>query len=108
QMSFVLVVFVGAALLCPDSSSAVHPIQGKAKVHEVPAGDGLSINDSLTVNDPKDRIQQDSHHKVFLVKLTAGQNYVVRMNAADQDDLDAFLRIEDSGGKALAANDDAP
>ena len=68
----------------------------------------LKARDSaLTVNDPKDRVQKDSYSKVFLVKLTAGTSYVLRMNAKDEDELDAFLRVEDAAGKELAFNDDA-
>jgi len=101
----VVVALSGAALPWANASSPVQ--KDKAKVHEIGAGNGLKIESALTVNDPKDRVQKDSYSKVFLVKLTAGTNYVLRMNAKDEDELDAFLRVEDAAGKELAFNDDA-
>jgi len=79
----------------------------KKKVHEI-GGDGLTINSKLANTDDRDPTAKDCYCKVYQVKMSAGKTYVIRMNAKDQKAIDAFLRVEDSGGKELASNDDAP
>jgi len=84
------------------------PRQPKDKIHEVRVKDGLTIQDKLAVGDDRDKKLKDSYCKVYLVRMTADKTYVIRMNAADQDKIDAVLRVEDKGGKELAFNDDDP
>ncbi len=79
----------------------------KKKVYEVKGGDGLKIEGKLTDKDDKDKNKTESYCKVYLVKLVKGKNYEIRMNAADMQQLDTWLRLEDAKGKELAFNDDA-
>ena len=104
---FMAVALTGVALLWPDPSQAVQKEKKQPKVFAVPGGDGLKIESELKADDPKDKVKKESHRKVFLVKMAVGRNSLP-MNAKDQDDLDAFLHVEDAAGKELADNDDAP
>ena len=79
----------------------------KKKIYEVKGDDGLKIEGKLTDTDDKDKKQTESYCKVYLVKLVKGKNYEIRMNAADMQALDTWLRVEDAKNKELAFNDDA-
>jgi hypothetical protein len=108
-------VLASLALACVCWAAAA-PAQDKKdkggdkerKVYEVPGGDGLKIEGKLTANDDRDKVQQQMYCKVYLVRLAAGKTYTVRMNARDECEIDAYLRIEDEKGNQLSANDDAP
>jgi len=93
-----------AAILLPAASQAVE--KEKDKVFEVKGE--LVIKGALADTDPFDKLLKKSYCKVYLVKMTAGKTYVIRMNADDMMVIDAFLRVEDSAGNQLAFNDDAP
>jgi len=97
----VATVLAGAAL-----SGTAAP--QKDKIHEVRVQDGLTIKDKLAVGDDRDREAKDCYCKVYLVRMHADKTYVIRMNAANENMIDAVLRVEDKDGKELAFNDDAP
>lgn len=111
--SMAIGALVIAATLYPTTGSAVQQKDKdkekvKAKIYEVKGDDGLKIEGKLAETDAKDKKQQNSYCKVYLVKLAKGMKYEIRMNAADSQQLDTFLRVEDAKGKQLAFNDDAP
>lgn len=64
-------------------------------------------NDELTAGDERDAniFATDMPRKVYKLKLTAGKTYQIDMKSTD---VDSILRLEDSDGKELAFNDDAP
>ena len=59
--------------------------------------------DKLSADDPKDKVQKGSPHKVFVVKLQAGTTYLIDMQSLQ---FDTYLRLEDPAGKELAKDDD--
>ncbi len=64
---------------------------------------GVIVHGQLAANDPKDRNRTNSHHKLHLVPLLQGRKYTIDLESTD---FDAYLRLEDPGGKELATNDD--
>lgn len=64
----------------------------------------LSIQGQLTAQDPLDKVQRGSHHKVHLFKMKAGMTYFIEMRS---NTLDSFLRLEDSTNTQLASDDDS-
>jgi len=64
----------------------------------------VKIDGKLSADDPKDKKLTDSPAKIHKVKLTEGKTYDIRLSSMD---FDTYLRIEDDGGKELAANDDS-
>lgn len=67
----------------------------------------LSKNDELTAKDEKDThpFLKRSARKVYTIKLAEGKVYRIDLKSKD---FDAVLRLEDSAGKEVAFNDDAP
>jgi serine protease Do len=63
----------------------------------------LDKKDRLTPDDPKDPVKKSSHHKVYTFKM--GPDSVYTLDLASKK-MDSFLRLEDSTGKQLAADDD--
>jgi thiol-disulfide isomerase/thioredoxin len=63
----------------------------------------LKVEGKLSDDDPKDKLVRNPH-KVHELKMKAGTIYVIDMSSSE---LDPFLRLENSGGKQLAYNDDA-
>ena len=72
-------------------------------VHQV-GKDGLTIDGKLSKADPPLASLGKVPHQVFLVKLEAGQPYVLTLRS---DDFDAFLIVEDAKGKKLSEDDDS-
>lgn len=66
-------------------------------------GKGLTIEGKLTADDPKDALLKNSYQKVHLVKMEAGNTYVIDLRS---NKFDSFLRLEDSAKKQLAQDDD--
>ena len=99
-----------AGLLLPASAKPVDKSKDKGpKVYEVPADkDGLKIEGTLTDKDDKDKVLKNCFCKVYLVKMSKDKKYTIRMNAANMNEMDTVLHVEDSEGKQLAINDDAP
>ncbi len=64
----------------------------------------LTVQAQLTNADPFDKVRTGSHHKVYTYKMVPGRSYVIRM---DSNQLDSYLRVEDSKGTQLAADDDS-
>src|SRR5262245_42300545 len=62
----------------------------------------IKIDGKLTTHDPKDDVTKHPS-KVHEQKLKGGQTYTIDMVSRD---LDSFLRLEDSGKKELAKDDD--
>jgi hypothetical protein len=60
-------------------------------------------DDQLTAADPRDKVLNESHRKVYDVMLKAGRTYVIDMVSSE---FDAYLRLEDPDGKQLAQDDD--
>jgi WD40 repeat protein len=64
----------------------------------------VQIKDKLTATDPRDRLRRQSACKAYTVKLLAGHSYCIDMTS---DQLDSYLRLEDSQGNELAHDDDS-
>jgi hypothetical protein len=64
----------------------------------------IEINGRLTAKDVLDDVRKDSHHKVHEVRLTAGRVYQIDLRSSE---FDPYLRLEDSGRKRLAEDDDS-
>jgi thiol-disulfide isomerase/thioredoxin len=62
----------------------------------------FKVEGKLTDDDPKDKVTKTASN-VRLYKMKAKEAYVIRMAS---DEVDAFLRLENSDGKQLALNDD--
>jgi S1-C subfamily serine protease len=70
----------------------------------------VRLNGVLAAQDPNDRVQQKSHHKVHMVPMTAGRTYVIDMVDVGNPPaakFDPFLRLEDPGGMEVAHDDDS-
>ncbi len=60
---------------------------------------------TLTPEDPEDRYRKKSYVHVYPVHLKSGRSYTFTLESMDNN-LDAFLRVEDRFGNTLALNDD--
>jgi S1-C subfamily serine protease len=67
----------------------------------------------LTRDDPLDKKQADSHHKLYTFKMTPGSTYTIDLVARKGSrkfdpakPFDPFLRLEDAAGTQLAEDDD--
>ncbi|MFO0965647.1 MAG: caspase family protein [Gemmataceae bacterium] len=58
----------------------------------------------LSPEDPRDRVRRGAPHKVHVVKLDAGVNYVIDLESSE---FDSYLRLEDAAGNQLAEDDDS-
>jgi len=65
---------------------------------------GTEIKGKLSPDDPRDKVQAKSPHKVHTMKWKIGESYQIDLVSRD---FDAFLRLEDSAGKQLALDDDS-
>ena len=65
--------------------------------------DGLNIEAVLTKEDPIDKVRK-KHCRVYDVKMKMGVTYVIDLTSKQ---FDAFLRLENAGGKQLAQDDDS-
>jgi hypothetical protein len=63
----------------------------------------IVIEGILDGKDPKDKKLKGSPAKIHMLKLSKGVTYVIDLVSKD---FDAFLRLEDAGGKELAEDDD--
>jgi hypothetical protein len=79
-------------------------LAGDAKPKPADKAPLLDVKGRLTPKDALDKAHQDSYHKVHTLKLTPGRAYRIDLKS---DDFDAYLRLEDSQGKALAEDDDS-
>jgi hypothetical protein len=77
---------------------------------EVKAGDvlavgpeGLTVEAILTKDDPLDKARQ-KHCRAYDVEMNGDKTYVIDLMSKQ---FDAFLRLEDAGGKQLAQDDDS-
>jgi WD40 repeat protein/HEAT repeat protein len=71
------------------------------------AGDtpiALRIQGVLSEGDPSDRVRQGCHTVVHIYPMRAGQTYVIDLESKD---FDAYLRLENAGGKHLICDDDS-
>jgi thiol-disulfide isomerase/thioredoxin len=87
---------IGVIALMPLVSAFNQPGGGQKDDKE------FKVEGVLKTDDPKDKkteVPSQTHN----YKMTAGKAYVIRMVSSE---VDAFLRLEDSGGKELAMNDD--
>jgi S1-C subfamily serine protease len=64
--------------------------------------------DSLSKDDPKDKVQQQSHVKIYTFRMKAGHTYTLDLISGDRTGtkLDTFLRLENADGKEIAQDDD--
>ena len=64
--------------------------------------------DSLSKDDPKDKVQQQSHAKIYTFRMKAGHTYTLDLISGDKTGtkLDTFLRLETADGKEIAQDDD--
>lgn len=63
-----------------------------------------TASDKLTRDDPTDTVRTGCHRKTYAVDLVKGHNYRLDMTSKE---FDVYVRLEDSGGKALAQDDDS-
>ncbi len=63
----------------------------------------LRVDGKLTDKDLPAKLGEGRFMKVHVVKLKAGETYVIEMDSAD---IDSYLRLEDANGKKLAEDDD--
>lgn len=77
--------------------------KAKEKVYEVTA-EGVNIDSNLNDKDVRDADRKQMYSKVFLVKLAKGKTYQIDMMSQN---FDCYLRLEDSGKKQLAEDDDS-
>lgn len=76
---------------------------GDAKT-EKPAGKPLlAVDGELTDKDARDPKEAECYCKTFPIKLQEGRSYQIDLVSKD---FDAFLRLEDADGKAVAEDDD--
>jgi hypothetical protein len=76
-----------------------------AKPAELSLKDGMAkVEAKLTGTDAMDAAQTHSVCKIYAIKLAKGKSYVIDMMSKD---VDSFLRLENSGGKELAKDDDS-
>lgn len=75
------------------------PEKKKAKEKTKP----LIVNAQLTNKDPFDKVMRRSHCKIYSYKMAAGRAYRISLVS---NRFDCYLRLEDSKGRQLAANDD--
>lgn len=81
-------------------------VDGQARSGEKKGtGPLLSKEDSLSTDDGRDTKLQNSYRKTYKVKFAEGKTYQIDLKSKD---FDAVLRIENSDGKEVAFNDDAP
>jgi predicted Zn finger-like uncharacterized protein len=68
------------------------------------------LDSELTLADPRDRMRNASHCKVFTVTMSAGRTYQIDMIKkavpGKASDLDPYLRLEDPEGNNIAQDDD--
>jgi len=64
----------------------------------------LNLKGELTKNDPKDKVLNDSPHKVHPFSMLSGKAYRIDLKSKD---FDAFLRLEDPSGRQVAVDDDS-
>jgi hypothetical protein len=62
------------------------------------------VQAALAATDVKDLVRKQSVCKIYSVKLKAGKTYQIDMKS---NDIDSYLRLEDSVGKQLAKDDDS-
>lgn len=84
---------------------------GIGKIESVKSAGGKLIfekKDSLTIQDPMDTVQANSHAKQYTFKMKAGHTYTIDLISSDKSGkkLDTFLRLESPTGKKLAMDDD--
>jgi hypothetical protein len=79
-------------------------LEGQARSSLVVGSNGLHLEGMLTNADPKDRSLQFAPHKVYKVRMNAGQKYTIDLVSRA---FDAYLRLEDSTEKELARDDDS-
>src|SRR5262249_10311637 len=83
---------------------AALPGNGQDRSVAVPRLDAIEAPGLLTAQDAKDS-KLKSPAQQFRVRLREGRTYVIEMRARDAG-FDPYLRLEDSGGKELARDDD--
>jgi len=98
RLSTLLLLGLAAGLLAPAAVTAGGDDEKKPV---------LKKQDKLTADDPKDKMRDECHAKVYTVKLKAGQTYRIDMTTtADPKKFDPYLRLENAAGKQLAEDDD--
>jgi thiol-disulfide isomerase/thioredoxin len=63
----------------------------------------LKVSGELKNDDPFDKVREKSYCKTYKFKMTKDKKYQIDMKSKD---VDSYLRLEDSGGKQLAFDDD--
>jgi hypothetical protein len=79
-------------------------LPGGVKITALGLKDGeAKVEAKLEGSDPKDRARSISNCKIYAIKLAKGKTYQIDMMSKK---IDAYLRLEDNGGKQLAEDDD--
>lgn len=66
--------------------------------------EGINVEAILSKDDPLDSARKKSHCRLYDVKMTKGNTYVIDMISKQ---FDSYLRLEDSAGKQVAQDDDS-
>lgn len=91
-------LFLGLALMVPWPLARADDAPKKAE-----ATKPWKVEGKLSAEDARDKLQKGSPHQVHTFKMTAGVTYLIDLVSPD---FDSFLRLEDSAGKQLMADDD--
>jgi len=65
--------------------------------------DGINIDGVLAKDDPLDKVRK-KHCRIFEVRMNSGKRYLIDLTSSQ---FDAYLRLENAGGKQLAEDDDS-
>jgi hypothetical protein len=81
----------------------------KATIKPLKLTEVLKKEDSLGANDPKymnPMVFRKAPHKFYVMKMKAGQTYVIDMVRKGNSTLDPYLYVENAKGNVLASDDD--
>jgi hypothetical protein len=65
------------------------------------------VNGELTNADLKDKTRTEMYCKTYTYKMIEGKNYQIDMKDVDKKGFDPYLRLENSDGVEVAADDDS-
>ncbi|HZZ82255.1 MAG TPA: PPC domain-containing protein [Gemmataceae bacterium] len=101
---YVLTVLPGFSFNPPQGA-----LEYKATVKGMKLVEVLKKQDKLSVNDPQYKnpmVIRKSPHKMYVLKMKAGQTYIIDMVRQGNSNLDPYLYIENAKLNVLASDDD--
>lgn len=78
-------------------------VQAQDKKDKDKKSEDVVVNDALTNADAKDKVRSGSFCKTYVFKMAEGKSYQIDMRS---DAFDSYLRLENSDGQQVAADDD--